>query len=281
MGVAQVFFAGMNVCTRLGARDLTWSEIAAARFLLGAVIALAVAGYRGSSLRISDRPRTWRRSVFGTIAAVCTFYALASSRIALGDAATLGATAPIFVALLSRPLLGEQVGGRAALAVTLGFAGIMAVVRPSFAIAIPVAAIATAGAVFYALAMIWLRKIGPGENHEAVVLHFSLVALATFLVLALPVWRWPDWRNGLLLVGAGVGGGGGQIAMTRAYALHRAAPVTALAGLGIVLTHLLAIPIFHERPTVWQIAGSLLVIAASVILATGQEPVHPPARAPS
>jgi drug/metabolite transporter (DMT)-like permease len=281
MGAAQVFFAGMNVCTRMGARDLAWSEIAAARFLLGAVIALAVAGYRGSSLRISDRSRTWRRSVFGTIAAVCTFYALASSRIALGDAATLGATAPIFVALLSRPLLGEQVGGRVALAVTLGFAGIMAVVRPSFAIAIPVAAIATAGAVFYALAMIWLRKIGPGESHEAVVLHFSLVALATFLVLALPVWRWPDWRNGLLLLGAGVGGGGGQIAMTRAYALHRAAPVTALTGLGIVLTHLLAIPIFHERPTVWQIAGSLLVIAASVILATGQEPVHPPARAPS
>jgi drug/metabolite transporter (DMT)-like permease len=281
MGVAQVFFAGMNVCTRMGARDLAWSEIAAARFLLGAVIALAVAGYRGSSLRIGDRPRTWRRSVFGTIAAVCTFYALASSRIALGDAATLGATAPIFVALLSGPLLGEQVGGRVALAVTLGFAGIMAVVRPSFASAIPVAAIATAGAAFYALAMVWLRKIGPGESHEAVVLHFSLVALATFLVLALPVWRWPDWRNGLLLLGAGVGGGGGQIAMTRAYALHRAAPVTALAGLGIVLTHLLAIPIFHERPTVWQIAGSLLVIAASVILATGQEPVHPPARAPS
>lgn len=41
----------------------------------------------------------------------------------------------------------------------------------------PVAAVATAGAVAYAMAMIWLRKIGPGESHEAVVLHFSLVAM--------------------------------------------------------------------------------------------------------
>jgi drug/metabolite transporter (DMT)-like permease len=280
MALAQVFFAGMNVSTRLGARDLPWSEIAAVRFLVGALIALAIAWYRGSSLRISDRPSTWRRSVYGTIAAVCTFYALASSRIALGDAATLTATAPVFVALLSGPLLGERVGGRVFLAIALGFAGIVTVVRPSLAIALPIAAIATAGAVFYALAMIWLRKIGPGESHEAVVLHFSLVALVTLLVVALPVWRWPNWSNGLLLLGAGLGGGGGQIAMTRAYSLHRAAPVTALSGLGIVLTHLLAIPIFGERPSLWQIAGSLLVIAASLLLAGGRESAAPPVGAP-
>jgi drug/metabolite transporter (DMT)-like permease len=281
MALAQLFFAGMNVCTRLGARDLPWSEIAAVRFLIGALIALAIAWSRGSSLRISDRPSTWRRSVYGTLAAVCTFYALASSRISLGDAATLTATGPIFVALLSGPLLGERVGGRVALALALGFAGIVAVVRPSLSIAIPVATVATTGAVFYALAMIWLRRIGPGESHEAVVLHFSLVGLATLLVMALPVWRWPDWSNGLFLLGAGLGGGGGQIAMTRAYSLHRAAPVTALSGLGIVLTHLFAIPIFGDLPSPWQIAGSLLVIAASLLLASGREPASPPLRATS
>jgi drug/metabolite transporter (DMT)-like permease len=281
MVLAQLFFAGMNVCTRLGARDLAWSEIAAGRFLIGALIALAIAWYRRSSLRVGDRLTTWRRSGFGTLAAVCSFYALGSSGIALGDVATLGATAPIFVALLSGPLLSERVGARVGLAVAVGFAGIIAVVRPSFAMATPVAAVATIGAVFYALAMIWLRKLGPGESSEAVVLHFSLVGFATFLVLALPVWAWPDWSSGLLLIGAGLGGGGGQIAMTRAYSLHRAAPVTALSGLGVVLTHLLAIPVFGERPTLWQAAGSLLVIGAGVILATGPEPVPAPTRVSS
>ena len=90
----------------------------------------------------------------------------------MGDAATLGATTPIFVALLSGPLLGERVGRHVALAVGLAFAGVILLVRPAFAIAWPVALVATLGAFFYALAMIWLRRIGPGESHEAIVLHF-------------------------------------------------------------------------------------------------------------
>ncbi len=271
MILAQLCFAGMNVCTRLGAAQLFWAEIGAARFLIGALLALAFAAARGIPLRITDRPGAWRRSIFGTVAAIATFYALSSSRIAIGDAATLSATGPIFVALLSGPMLGERVGGWLGLAVALAFAGVVALVGPSFQLAAPVALIATAGAFFYALAMIWLRRIGPGESHEAIVLHFSLVGLAAMVALAIPFWQWPDARGGLFLLGAGLGGGGGQLAMTRAYAIRRAAPVTALSNLGIVFTYPMALPLFPSRPTPWQLAGSLLVIAATVLVASSPE----------
>jgi drug/metabolite transporter (DMT)-like permease len=157
----------------------------------------------------------------------------------------------------------------------LGFAGIVAVVRPTFGSEMPVALIATLGAVFYALAMIWLRKIGPGESHESIVLHFSLVAFLTFLALSIPVWDWPNRLGAGLLLGTGLAGGGAQIAMTRAYSLARAAPVTALSGLSIVFTYLLAIPVFGDQPTGWQIAGSFLVIAASLLLTVRPAPALP------
>jgi drug/metabolite transporter (DMT)-like permease len=269
MVLAQLCFAAMNVCTRLGAAHLPWAEIAAARFFIGAVVAVGLATAQGTSLRVTDRPGTWRRSIFGTLAAIGSFYALSSTQIGLGDAATLGATAPIFVALLSGPLLGERVGRHLWLAVALAFTGIVALLRPSFEVAAPVALVATVGAFFYALGMIWLRKIGPGETHEAVVLHFSLTACASMVALALPSWTWPDLESGLYLLGAGLGGGGAQLAMTRAYSLHRAAPVTALANLGIVFTYLLALPVFPGRPTGWQVAGSLLVITATVLVGAG------------
>jgi drug/metabolite transporter (DMT)-like permease len=268
MIVAQACFAWMNVCTRLGARHLPWPEIAAVRFLVGALLAGALAHATGHSLRVTDRPGTWRRSIYGTLAAAGSFYALASTRVGVGDAATLGATTPIFVALLSRPLLGERVGRHVALAVALAFVGVLAVLRPSFALALPVAAVATVGAFFYAMAMIWLRRIGPGESHEAIVLHFSLVGLVAMVALALPVWRWPDWPGGLALIGAGLGGGGAQLAMTRAYSLQRAAPVTAVSNVGVVFTYLLALPLFADRPSPWQVGGALLVIAATAILTT-------------
>jgi drug/metabolite transporter (DMT)-like permease len=273
--LAQLCFAGMNVCTRLGSAHLPWAEIAAARFVIGAAVAVGIALVRGVSLRVTDRPGTWRRSVFGALSAIGTFYALGSTRIGLGDAATLSATAPIFVALLSGPLLGERVGRHLWLAVALAFLGIVALLRPSFEVAAPVAVVATVGAFFYALAMIWLRKIGPGESHEAVVLHFSLVGCATMVLLALPDWTWPDLPGGLYLLGAGLGGGGAQLAMTRAYSLQRAAPVTALSNLGIVFTYLLALPVFPARPTGWQVAGSLLVIAATVLVSAGARAARP------
>jgi drug/metabolite transporter (DMT)-like permease len=266
MIVAQVCFAAMNVFTRLGASHLPWPEIAAARFLIGAMIAVGLAAARGVSLRVTDRRGTWRRSIYGTLAALGAFYSLGSPSVGVGDAATLGATAPIFVAMLSGPLLGERVGRRTGLAVMLAFAGIVLLVRPSFGLAAPVAAVATAGAFFYALAMIWLRRIGPGERHEAVVLHFSLVALATMLVVAIPSWTWPDGTSGLYLLGAGLGGGGAQLAMTRAYSLHRAAPVTALSSLGAVFTYVLAWPVFPDRPVSWQLAGAALVLVATALV---------------
>jgi drug/metabolite transporter (DMT)-like permease len=65
------------------------------------------------------------------------------------------------------------------------------------------------------------------------------------------------------------------------YSLHRAAPVTAISGLGIVLTYLLAVPVFGDTPTGWQISGSLLVILASGLLALDREPLAAPVRAAS
>jgi len=54
--------------------------------------------------------------------------------------------------------------------------------------------------------------------------------------------------------------------MTRAYSLRRATPVTALSYLGAVFTYLLALPLFPERPTPWQLAGSLLVLLATALV---------------
>ncbi|MDI1450252.1 DMT family transporter [Polyangium sp. 6x1] len=270
MALAQVLFTIMGVCTRLGAQKLPWSEVAAARAVLGAIVAIGVARMRGVPLVIHDRRTSWARSICGTVAMICTFYAFGAPAIALGDAVTLGATSPIFIAILAPWLLGERSGPIVWVATTIAFAGVALVAGPSLKLSGALSLVSLLGAAASALAMIWLRRLGTGrsgaprESPEAIVAHFSLVAGVTLSLVALPTLRVPDLEGALFLLGTGASGAFAQIAMTRAYALDRAARVGVWSYLGVVLTHFAAIGILGEREDPIGLAGSALVIAAGV-----------------
>ncbi|WP_272424620.1 DMT family transporter [Polyangium jinanense] len=270
MVVAQVLFTIMGICTRLGAQKLPWSEVAAARAVLGAVVAIAVARMRGAPLVIHDRRTAWARSICGTVAMFCTFYTFGAPAIALGDAVTLGATSPIFIAILAPWLLGERSSRIVWVATTIAFAGVALVAGPSFRLSGSLSLVSLLGAVASALAMIWLRRLGTGrsgtprESPEAIVAHFSLVAGVSLSLVALPTLRMPDLEGALFLLGTGASGAFAQIAMTRAYALDRAARVGVWSYLGVVLTHFAAIVILGEPEKPVGLAGAALVIAAGV-----------------
>jgi drug/metabolite transporter (DMT)-like permease len=267
MTVAQLLFASMAVGARIGSRDVPWQEVCASRFLVGALTAYVVARARGQSLRIANAREAWFRSGFGTLAAAGTFFLYAAPALAIGDAATLLATSPIFVALMSAPLLGEPIRRGHVLALALGFGGIALVAQPTFSTAGHLVAIGAATAVSSAVAMIWLRRIGPNESSEAIVFHFACVGSCVMLLASVPVWRTPGARDGVVLFVTGLCAGLAQIAMTRAYALDHAARVSALAFSGVVFARVLAVPIFGEVPNATQAIGSLSVIGSGVLIA--------------
>jgi drug/metabolite transporter (DMT)-like permease len=269
--LAEALYVVMRIGTRANADALPWPVLAAGRFLGGAVVVIAFALSRGASLTVQDRRGTWMRSIFGAGSAIGVFYAIGTNRIAIGDAATLSATAPLFVALLSRPLLGERVTGRVAVALVMGFAGAAILVSPSFRSAAPVALIALAGAASYAVAMIWLRRVGPGESSEAVALHVSLVSGSTMSLIALAGWsvgvfagstRHANWWA---LAAAAAAGGFGQIAVTRAFALERAAILGAVSYVGVALTYIAEALMLRQIPSTPQLGGAALIVTAGVL----------------
>ena len=108
-----------------------------------------------------------------------------------------------------------------------------------------------------------------GMSVEAITLHFSLVAFAAHLALALPNLASPSGTTLGWLIGTGVAGGLAQIAMTRAYALTEAARLGAASYVGTVLAQLGAVLFLGEQPGVTQLAGAALVVGAGVALAAG------------
>lgn len=274
--VAEVLFAFMRLATRVNAGALPWPALAATRFLGGGLVVYAIARATHSSLRIRDRRSTWMRAIFGTGSSVGVFYALGSNQISVGDATTLSATAPLFVAALSRPLLDEPVMPRTLAGIAIGFVGVITLVGPSFSSAGPVALVALAGAASYAMAMVYLRKVGPRESSEAVALHMSMVAGGAGVMMLFARWgaeggpmiadltavHW--WA----VVVAAAAGGFSQIAVTRAYALEKAARLGAVSYAGVLLTYALEALLLERLPTLVQLAGAALVVAAGLLTVT-------------
>jgi drug/metabolite transporter (DMT)-like permease len=272
MLMAQVVFAFMATSARFGGCHLPWQEVCGARFGFGALTVYVAARLGRQSLRVTAPRATWVRSTMGTISAAGTFYLYARPHLPLGDAATLLSTAPIFVAVLGVPILGEPLRRGVLLALGCGFVGIALVAQPSFGTAGGLVALGTATAMAAALSFIWLRRLGPAESSEAVVFHFSVVGTVVFALLCAPVWQTPTLAEGAALAVTGICGGLGQIAMTRAYALDIAARVSILGYSGMVFTRLLAMPLFGEVPNAMQALGSSLVVVSGLVLAAGAAP---------
>jgi len=270
----------MNVFARSASAGLPWPVIACFRAFVGATIAFSVARGRGVTLGGLGNMRMWARTIFGTIAMTCTFYALGAKSLPLGDACTLFALTPVFIAVLAPRFLGERMGIRGWLAVALSSVGVVLVVRPPLLFgdhiahregAFP-AFVAILSAVFSSFAMMMLRKIGREAQRitaESIVFHFSSTAAISLSILAIPTLATLPHlseKTVVAMIIAGVCGGFAQLSMTRAFALETAARIGAFANLTVVLSTMGSLFVLGERVTIHSVIGMLLVISGSVFI---------------
>lgn len=276
MAAAAVLFAMMSAFARIGSTSASWMTVGAVRALVGALVALAVARMRGVSLGVSDRRALFWRSSFGTAAMATTFYALSSRTLPLADTVTLLNLTPIFLAVLAPFVLRERTSVAVGFALVVSLGGVVLILHPSFAwqaadatpgpSARATAGFAVLAAFISSIAMMMLRRVGRTENPESIAVHFSLFAAIVLGALSLFDLRVPSAHDALHMVGAGICAGLGQLALTRAYSLERAARVSGMAYLAVVASALLGGALLGERPTPGAIAGMALVVAGGLIV---------------
>jgi len=226
-------FAIMGTVAHALGSSCDWQVIALARSSLPLVFGAALAVSGGAKL-VVWKPRTlWMRSIAGSLSMMGTFFAL--TRLPVSDVFTLTNMFPIWVALLSWPLLGEAPSGRVWLAVACGVFGVILIQQPHIAAGNFAALIALASSVSTAFAMIGLHRLH-GIDVRAIVVHFSGVALV-FSILCfflfdrnVPAAEGLGGRSLLLLLTIGVTATIGQIFLTKAFA---AGPPTKVSMVGL------------------------------------------------
>ena len=218
----------------------------------------------GNALRVKDPVSHVLRSLVGLIALSCFFYAFA--RMPLAEVVAITFAAPVFVTALSVPLLGERVGPRRWTAVLVGFLGVLIMVRPGAAVFETIALVPLGGVVFYALAMILVRKLSRTETSASIVFYFTVTTTVVSGALLPFSWVMPDGLDWALLASLGLIGGCAQIAFTRAVALADVAVIMPFEYSAMIWAAALGFFIWGELPgfAVWL--GAAIVIASGLYI---------------
>lgn len=213
------------------------------------------------------------RGLMGTCAMGLGFAGL--GYLPLPEVTAIGYAAPLLTVIFAAMFLGEEVRAFRISAVALGVAGVMIVVWPrltlvqgstiSHAQAFG-AMVVLGGAVFAALAQVFVRKLVQTEGTPAIVFWFS--ATATVLALTTMPFGWviPTPREAALLVAAGLLGGLGQIFLTTSYREADASLVAPFDYASMIFALLIGYTVFDEVPTLSMLAGASLVVTAGILI---------------
>lgn len=267
MVLAMFLLALMNAATKMLGQSHHVAQVVFVRnFFVMIPVALLVwhSGGGIASLRPVDRIGQAMRAGFQLLAA--TFIATSMILMPIAEAESLFFAAPLFVAVLSMPLLGERVGWRRGLAIAVGFLGVLIMLRPTPELIEPVAFFGVAAAVFIALRDIWTRRLRATDSMSAIMFWSELGVIVGAAPFAAWVWQPMEMEHLLLAAAGGLLLGTAQLSMVIAYTSAEVATVAPFRYSAIIWSTLAGFAFFGELPDLWVIAGAAVVIASGLYL---------------
>lgn len=183
---------------------------------------------------------------------------------------------PFFVALFAGPLLGERVGLERWLAIIVGFAGILLVVRPGAGGIHPAAILSLVAAATYALYSITTRMLARTDASKTTLFYTALVGSVVASIPLPFVWETP--RDPMVIgamVGLGAVAGAGHFVLILAHARAPAATLAPYIYTQILSMIALGWLVFGQVPSLWTLAGAAIVIASGAYLLVRDAQMRP------
>lgn len=254
----------VKLLTELGQHPIAISFWRSAFMLIPIFIALKFMG-RAHLIKTANKKRQISRAVLGTLTMLFMF--ITYSYVPLTQAQSLFFTTPLFVILLSYPVLKEKVGIYRTSATIVGFAGMLIMLQPG-AISSPIgAAFGILSAISLCGVTLLLRTLGKSQDAMVTIFYFALIGLFMMLIPLPFYWKTPDSLYEIfLLIWVSAFAFGNQYFLTRAIFCAPPSITSPMTYVGLIWALIADITIWGTHPGYITLIGAAIVISANIFI---------------
>jgi drug/metabolite transporter (DMT)-like permease len=263
ISVTFLCFALLDCGAKWLVRSLPVLQVVWLRFLFHAVVSSALLAPRlGGGVLRSRRPglQLLRAAMLATMTGL-NFWAL--QYLQLAETGSIQFSVPIIIALIAAPMLGERMDRARWTAISIGFIGVLVIVRPGTQAFQPALLIAIINAFLYALFNLMTRQLAAHDSPVVTQFYSSLGATLVITPFALATWHTqPGASQWLILCLMGIAGALGHYLLALA---HRYAPASVLGPFlyqQILWMVLLGYLVFGDVPDAAVVLGAAIVIGS-------------------
>jgi len=249
---------------KLLARNYDTAQIVWGRYVFHAAVFLAIFARSGiaAQMRTARPGLQLARSAILLLGTILFFTAL--RYLSLADAVAINFFAPLLVTAFSIPILKEQVGIRRWIAILVGFAGVMVIIRPGLGIMHWAAILPLGTAVCYALYQV-LTRIAGRTDHARTSLFWS-AAVGTVVMSAIVPFRWtaPDAAGWAMMAATGFLFGLGHYLLIKGLERAPASVLSPFIYSQLIWATALGFFVFGDFPDGYSILGAFIVTGSGL-----------------
>lgn len=271
MLMAMLVLPGIDAIAKWLSGAISPGQVAWSRFFFQTLLMLPLLLRTRGRIFTRTLPLHALRGALIALATLLFFSAL--KYLPLADAISIFFVEPLLLTLLSALFLGETVGWRRLVAVAVGFAGALIIIRPSFATLGSPALLPLGTALSFAVYLILTRKLAQHEYPERMQFYAGVFG-ALVMTLALAFGSagdiavlsviWPDPWQWLLLAGLGVIATTGHLLVVHAFRRAPAALLAPFQYVEIVGATILGVIFFDDFPDAMTWVGVAIIVASGM-----------------
>ena len=269
MLLSALFMVALSACVRHLSSQLHPLEIGFFRIVFGVLVLTPVFARQGmASLKATRHGLIAVRGMLQAAGILLFFVGLGLSPLA--QVTALNFSAPLFAALLAILLLGEVVRTRRIVALAVGFAGTLVILRPGIIEIDLGSVLVLLAALTWGLSMIVIKVLSRTESGVTITIYSTLWSLPPTFVAAVFYWETPALHHWAWFVALGVLGTFGNLIFIQAF---KESDVTALLPLDftkLIWAAVVGYLAFAEIPDVWTWVGGTIIFSAATYIAYGE-----------